>query len=113
MRSNFLSFIGNVDLAGLIRHTQQLTNSVYQMVNRGLTIQDNLQMAYVNVLIVSGRPFVVSHVNVPVVKGAVVCQYNCTILKQSQRRISASSVEITVWFDGSTSEDVTVLLTGN
>lgn len=112
MKQLFSGTIGKVDLDGLIRHTQQLTTSVMAVINRGLSVADNLNAAYVTQLVVSGRPFTVSSPQVQQLVGAFVVSHNSKITGQTQRRVSSKEIEITIEFEGPDADEITVLLLG-
>lgn len=112
MKPTFGNVIGKVDLDGLIKHTQNLTNSLYGLMRKGVTVQDNLPMAYVTVRIVTGRPFQISDSQVPDITGVIIVRYEGTLIKSNMRRVNSGTMEMTVWFEGRESEEFTFLVLG-
>lgn len=112
MKPTFNTRIGNVDLQALINHTQKLTDSLFGLMSRGVTIQDNLRMSHQTISLVSGRAIQVKDTELGDIAGISVIGFDCTVTKTAMRRISSKVIELTVWFEGRDYEEFTILIHG-
>ena len=112
MKPTFSTRIGKVDLDGLAKHTQKLTDSVAGLMNNGVTVQDNLRMSFITVQAASGQSFQVKDDTLGALAGATAIGYECTVLKTKMRRITSNTLEITITYEGRDLETFILLVFG-